>query len=66
MCPGLRRKIVHDPFHLVQYPNEAVNEVRKSEHRRLQAQGDDTLKSTRQLWLYGMENVPAQHAPALR
>ena len=60
--PGAVGKIVHDPFHLVQYMNEAVNEVRKSEHRRLQAQGDDTLKSTRQLWLYGMENVPAQHA----
>jgi transposase len=24
--------------------------------------GGDILKSTRQLWLYGMENVPAQHA----
>jgi transposase len=60
--PGAAGKIVHDPFHLVQYMNEAVNEVRKSEHRRLQAQGDDILKSTRQLWLYGMENVPAQHA----
>jgi transposase len=60
--PGAVGKIVHDPFHLVQYMNEAVNEVRKSEHRRLQAQGDDILKSTRQLWLYGMENVPAQHA----
>ena len=60
--PGAAGKIVHDPFHLVQYMNEAVNEVRKSEHRRLQAMGDDILKSTRQLWLYGMENVPAQHA----
>src|ERR1017187_744450 len=60
--PGAANKIVHDPFHLVKYMNEAVNEVRKSEHRRLQAQGDDTLKSTRQLWLYGMENVPARHA----
>jgi transposase len=60
--PGAASKIVHDPFHLVKYMNEAVNEVRKSEHRRLQAQGDDTLKSTRQLWLYGMENVPAKHA----
>jgi transposase len=60
--PGGASKIVHDPFHLVKYMNEAVNEVRKSEHRRLQAQGDDTLKSTRQLWLYGMENVPAKHA----
>jgi transposase len=49
---------VHDPFHLVQYMNDAVNEVRKAEHRRLSAQGDATLTGTRQLWLYGMENVP--------
>ena len=28
----------------------------------LKAQGDDILKSTRQLWLYGLENVPAKHA----
>lgn len=60
--PGAAGKIVHDPFHLVKYMNEAVNEVRISEHRHLQAQGDDILKSTRQLWLYGMENVPAKHA----
>jgi transposase len=60
--PGAAGKIVHDPFHLVKYMNEAVNEVRKNEQRRLQAQGDDILKNTRQLWLYGMENVPAQHA----
>jgi len=60
--PGAAGKIVHDPFPLVKYMNEAVNEVRISEHRRLQAQGDDILKSTRQLWLYGMENVPAKHA----
>ena len=59
---GAAGKIVHDPFHLVKYMNEAVNEVRKGEHRRLQALGDDILKSTRQLWLYGMENVPVKHA----
>ena len=60
--PGAAGKIVHDPFHLVKYMNEAVNEVRQSEHRRLQAEGDDSLKNTRQLWLYGLENVPAKHA----
>lgn len=60
--PGAASKIVHDPFHLVAYMNEAVNEVRKEEHRRLQAEGDDILKKTRQLWLYGMENVPARDA----
>lgn len=60
--PGAASKIVHDPFHLVKYMNEAVNEVRKSEHRRLQSAGDDILKNTRQLWLYGMENLPAHNA----
>ena len=63
--PGAAGKIVHDPFHLVKHMNEAVNEVRMREHRRLLAAGDDTLKGTRQLWLYGMENVPAKHARAL-
>ena len=33
------------------------------EHRRLQAAGDDTLKGTRQWWVYGFENVPVQQGP---
>jgi transposase len=61
--PGATSKIVHDPFHLVKHMNEAVNDVRKSEHRRLLAAGDDTLTGTRQLWLYGLENVPASQGP---
>ena len=61
--PGGADKIVPDPFHLVKYLNESVNEVRLGEHRRLQAAGDDTLKGTRQWWLYGFENVPDQHGP---
>ena len=60
--PGAAGKIVHDPFHLVKYMNEAVNEVRKREQRRLQAQGSDPLKGTRNLWLYGQENLPAAQA----
>lgn len=56
--PGAVDKVVHDPFHLVQYMNKAVNDVRKAEHRRLLAQGDPILTGTRQWWLYGMENVP--------
>lgn len=60
--PGAVSKIVHDPFHLVKYMNEAVNEVRVAEHRSLQSAGDDTLKKSRYLWLYGLENVPAKHA----
>ena len=57
--PGAAEKVVHDPFHLVQYMNKAVNDVRKAEHRRLLEQGDEILTGTRQLWLYGVENVPA-------
>jgi transposase len=60
--PGAQDKIVHDPYHLVRYMNEAVNAVRKSEHRRLLAAGDGTLTGTRPYWLYGFENLPAQHA----
>ena len=60
--PGAAAKIVHDPFHLVKHMNEAVNEVRVREHKRLLAAGDDTLKNTRQLWLYGIENVPSKYA----
>lgn len=60
--PGAAGQIVHDPFHLVKHMNEVVNAVRVREHKRLLAAGDDTLKNTRQLWLYGIENVPSQHA----
>jgi transposase len=58
--PDAQRKIVHDPFHLVRYMNEAVDDVHKAEHRRLQAQDDDTLKDSCQLWLYGQEHLPPQ------
>jgi len=55
--PEAERKIVFDPFHLSCHMNKAVNEVRKSEARELQRRGDDTLKGTRNLWLYGWENL---------
>jgi transposase len=49
-------------FVYLKYMNEAVNDVRIAEHRALQSEGDDTLRSTRQMWLYGFENVPTKHA----
>ena len=36
--------------------------MRESEHRRLQEQGSDQLKNTRNLWLYGQENLPESQA----
>ena len=48
--------IVHDRFHVSKYLGEAVDKVRRQEHKELMAQGDETLKGTRQLWLYNPEN----------
>lgn len=49
--------IVHDRYHISAYLNEAVDKVRRKEHRELLERGDETLKGTRQLWLYNPENM---------
>jgi transposase len=56
--PEAEDRITHDPYHLVAHMNEAVNKVRKAEHRELSEQGDPSLIGTRMLWLYGQENIP--------
>jgi transposase len=48
--------VVHDKFHVSKYLNEAVDKVRRAEHKQLTAQGEETLKGTRQLWLYNPRN----------
>lgn len=45
--------IVYDLFHVSKHLNEGVDKVRREEHRRLQAKGDDSLKDTKFLWLQG-------------
>jgi len=60
--PGAEDKIVFDNFHVAKHMNKAVDEVRRSENTFMQAAGDTTLKGTRQLWLYGLENVPHKWA----
>jgi transposase len=54
--------IVHDRYHISAYLNEAVDKVRRQEHKELQAQGDETLKGTRQLWLYNPENFTTEQS----
>lgn len=56
--PDGEHKIVHDRFHVMQHANKAVNKVRIQEARQLDKAGDTSLKGSRQLWLYGAENVP--------
>jgi transposase len=45
--------IVYDKFHVSKHLNEAVDKVRKAEHRRLLEQGDTSLTGTKYLWLQG-------------
>ena len=53
-------EIVHDRFHISQYLVEAVDLVRRREHRELKKLGDDSLTGTRQLWLYNVDNLDEQ------
>src|SRR5450755_183742 len=54
--------IVHDKFHVSKYLGDAVDKVRRQEHKELVAQGDETLKGTRQLWLYNPQNFSPDQA----
>ena len=44
-------KIVFDKFHIAKHLHDAVDKVRKAEHRALQQAQDDRLTGTKYLWL---------------
>ena len=48
-------EIVHDRFHISKHLNEAVDKVRRSEHKGLKQVGDERLTGSKQLWLLGPE-----------
>jgi transposase len=56
-----RSKIVFDRYHIMTHLSKAVDQVRKQEHRRLLAEGDDILKRTKYLWLFAEENLPERY-----
>ena len=56
--PKAREKIVFDRYHVTRLVSEAVDKVRRQEHKVLAAQGDDRLKGTKFLWLTNEENIP--------
>jgi transposase len=56
--PGADEKIVFDRFHATKQVTEAVDMVRRGEHKALTDCGDARLKWTRHLWLWNEENVP--------
>ena len=56
--PDADKKIVFDRFHVMKHVLNAVDKVRKIEHRQLSEQGQSPLKGTKYLWLWSQENVP--------
>ena len=63
MIPLAESKIVHDKFHIMKMANEAVDKVRRGEHKRLLKDGDDRLTGSKYFWLTSLENhSEKQHA----
>lgn len=54
--------IVHDRFHISKLLNDAVDAVRRQEHKALMRQGDDALKGSRYLWLTTPEDLDEQRS----
>lgn len=54
--------LIFDPFHLMKMLNKAVDEVRRLEILFGTGAVRAALKQTRQMWLWGEENLPERHA----
>lgn len=54
---GAQEKIAFDKFHVAKYLGDAVDKVRRVEHKALHAQGRDDLKGTKHRWLTNPENM---------
>ncbi len=50
-------QIVHDKFHISKHLNEAVDQVRRHEHKELLKQGDIRLTGSKYGWLANEESV---------
>jgi transposase len=61
--PDAEKKIVFDRFHIMHHVLDAVDKVRKNEHKELSEAGEQTLKGTKYLWLWSQENIPAWRQP---
>lgn len=57
--PHAEAKIAFDKFHVAQRLGDAVDRVRRREHRRRRAHADDRLRGTRYWWLRNPEQMDA-------
>jgi transposase len=58
--PGAENKIAFDKFHVAKYLGEAVDKVRRQEHKALMNEGYEDLKGSKYDWLYNPENMTRQ------
>jgi len=58
--PDAEEKIAFDKFHVAKHLGDAVDKVRRGEHKALLEQGCADLKGTRYLWLRKRENLSPQ------
>ena len=58
--PGADDKMVFDRFHIMRHVIDAVDKVRKQEHKALMKNDDDTLSRSKYLWLTNPENMTDQ------
>jgi transposase len=58
--------IVFDKFHIKKHLNEAVDKVRRQEHRQLSAAGNLTLKDSKYLWLRRHQDLCRKAAERFR
>lgn len=59
-------KIVFDKFHVAKHLHDAVDRVRRTEHRTLQQSGDRRLTGTKYLWLMRPKHMTAEQQATFR
>ena len=64
--PNAAERICFDEFHIAKYVGDAVDKVRREEHRTLSAAGYDWLKGTKHRWLQNLRQCHARTGAALR
>jgi transposase len=62
--PEADEKIAFDKFHVAQHLGDAVDKVRREEHRQLNKAGEDTLKGTKYLWLQNPDHMSPRQLAA--
>ncbi len=58
--PDGEAKICFDKFHVAKHLGDAVDKVRRQEHRALCKEGEEVLKGTKYLWMQNPANMSAQ------